>query len=288
MMRMMLGRRCLSLASRQSPLNRPSNIRLQIPSLQRHYASKKTETKNIFLDNLGTIFLSSIALLIATLVRSSYGTSNRNRVRDSIEEQAAIDPLELQDLQLANTELSPAVLRRVVQTLPQQCSYNQLVPLVRQRLTEHVQEHPGIRMVGTIELGHLLDRVVLSVLKDQGISAQDELPRMFWGTLLSLAMNASVPDRIQFLYSLLPPEATSAEVQELVGYLQDTCQLTPDTQVVPTEQKYPTQQYAVGKPTQLVQHAFDANTVSVDDLAAVLRSKTVCAWGECYHKKKFG
>ena len=94
---------------------------------------------------------------------------------------------------------------------------------------------------------------------------------------------------------------TIDQVVELVGYLQDTCQLVPDAQVVATTRKYPLQEYQVGTPEQLVdRHRWvkkknddgkkeeeQQPNIDCSALAAILRSKSVCAWGECYHKKKF-
>ena len=104
---------------------------------------------------------------------------------------------------------------------------------------------------------------------------------------------------------------------ELVAALQKTFQLVPDAQVIPVvNQKYPTQQYEQGAPEKLVVAAMEQvaaskkiekekstasvqhgnstsiesssceDLVDIDAFAAILRSKSVCAWGECYHKKR--
>jgi hypothetical protein len=182
-------------------------------------------------------------------------------------------------------------------------------------------------------MGHLLDRVVIKALADQLESSSQEettstdssnsfsgdwgqeqhgggadgdvMPLPFWLTVLSLALNGPVPDRIRILYEIAqlekgrPMEVSSGdeedtqvtldEVRKMVGHLQNTCQLVPDKQVVPTETKYPAQQYKRGTPIELVQWEGkdDKEGIDIDAFAGILRSKSVCAWGECYHKKKF-
>jgi hypothetical protein len=71
----------------------------------------------------------------------------------------------------------------------------------------------------------------------------------------------------------------------MVGYLQETCQLPPDAQIVPTETKCPTQQWKKDKSQDLV--PWDENELDLIDLfafASILRSRLVFAWGECYYK----
>jgi hypothetical protein len=261
-------------------------------------ATKKTtsDSSNIFIDNIGTIFLSAIGLIVASLVRSSYGTSNKNKVRDAIEEEAAIDPLEMDDLRIANSELNLSVFSKVSNDLfdvfpDGQATYHDLVYQVRQSLQHQVDANDKLGMVGTIEFGHILDRVTLGALRKHQQSTDEPQPLLFWLTALSLALNAPVPDRIQMLFKIAQQQhevVTIDEVRRMVGYLQDTCQLVPEAQIIATDKKYPTQQYRCGTPHEIVswEGATD-EAVDVDGFAAILRSKSVCAWGECYHKKKF-
>ena len=247
---------------------------------------------NFFLDHLGKIFLAGIAGVIATLVRGSYNTSNRNKLRDWIEDTAAIDPVEIEDLRIANSELTPDVFRtivkEVVQDFPQKtASYTEFTKSVRRTM---------MKLKGdafTIELGHLIDRVVVAVLKEHNKSAEDEMPIELWLTTLSLALNSSVTDRIHVLYELLKEEDTGVvefrKVAALAGHLLQTCQLAPDAQVIMTEEKYPTQQFKRVEPHELVPwEGTDKDPVDYEAFASILRSKYVCAWGECYHKKTFG
>ena len=77
--------------------------------MYKQQAKKAKTAGDLFLDNLGTVFLSSIALLILTLVRSSRGTTNKTNLRIAIEQSAALDPFEIDDFRTANDELTPDV-----------------------------------------------------------------------------------------------------------------------------------------------------------------------------------
>lgn len=250
---------------------------------------KKKDDSNLFLDNLGKIFLAAIAGVIGMIIRSSQSTQNRNKIRDLVEQTSALDPVEIDELRLANSELSPEVFRNITRALVDRhsegtCSYNEFT-LVTRTTMAHMKGGAF-----TIQLGHLIDRVVTQVLNKYGKSADDPLPLSLWLTTLSLALSSSVDARIQALFEVmenLNSPVIFSQVEEMVGYLQDTCQLPPDTQIVPTETKYPTQKWARGTAEQLV--PWDGSTKDVMDLDAfssILRSKSVCAWGECYNKKK--
>lgn len=256
-------------------------------------APKPADKPNLFLDNLGTIFLTVIGAIIASLVRSYYGTQNRNAIRDNIEAETILDPLEIDDLRTANSELTlqvyQTIMKDVLEAFPEgQCTYADFIRVVRQTMANLKGEN------FSVELGHLLDRAALGVMSKRGVSSDQPRPLALWLTLLSLALNAPVPERISLLYQVLQETSPQEEnpvsltrVYELVGYLQDTCQLVPDSQVVATDRKYPTQQYECGRPQQLVQWPDEEDVLDVDAVASILRSKSVCAWGECYHKKKF-
>lgn len=267
-------RRFLASASSATPTSSSAN-------------AKKKDQPNFFLDNLGTIFLSTIGIIIASLVRSYFGGVNKNRERDMIEEESVLDPLEIDDLRVANENFTYKRFWQVYQDLKQQfpdgrATYSDFVRAVRLSLSQQKSEEP------TIYLGHELDRVVLS-----SVRTDEPQPLLFWMTVLSLALNTTVPDRIQLLYQITKNESeddrvTIHEVRQLVQYLQDTCQLPPDTQVLPTDQKYPTQQYKRGNARELVEwEGSERDPVDVDTLTNILRSKAVCAWGECFHKRKY-
>jgi hypothetical protein len=124
-------------------------------------AEKKAKTPgDVFLDNLGTIFLSAIGLIIVTLIRSSRGTSNKNNLRTRVESTAALDPFEIDDLRAANDQFTPQVFRDIHNalklkhgwSLDQKIDYKLFVSAV-------MQEMKGMKGEAfTIQFGHLLDR----------------------------------------------------------------------------------------------------------------------------------
>jgi len=250
----------------------------------------KTDDSNVFLDNLGKIFLATIAAIVGALIRSSYNTSNRNAVRDGIEDASALDPVEIDELRIANSVLSPKIYMDIAEDLYDcfptgSCSYQAFTSSVRKTMMQLKGE------AFTIELGHQIDRVVADILVKKKVSVDDDLPLSLWLVTLSLALNSSIEDRLRILYKVLEKEEQPVrfrQIPALVSYLQDTCQLPPDTQVVPTTTSFPTQQWEKGSPSQLVPwEGGDDDIIDLNGMADILRSKSVCAWGECYHKKSF-
>lgn len=269
---------------------------------------------NIFLDYLGTIFLAGLGLIVVALVRSYKGGNNRNRMREDIEQQSPLDPLEIDDLRLANADLTLDVFRKVQAHLLQANAdtgeddgdgssrlmlYSDFVRAVRTAL-KNIKNDDAF----TVELGHYLDRVVLDCMSRRGqVTTRDPQPLTYWMTLLSLALNAPVPDRILALYEVVANQQASnkadgeagrsgrvtvADTRSLVRHLQNTCQLTPDTQVVEdVDAKYPVQQYQRGDLGRLFEwDGSDSDELDIDAFAAILKSRAVCVWGECYHRRK--
>ncbi len=86
----------------------------------------------------------------------------------------------------------------------------------------------------------------------------------------------------------------------MIQYLQSTCQLVPEAQIVETNSKVPYQTFRVGTGDELTKRAREGyggkkgssgvtkeaeGPLSLEDFHAILKSRTVCAWGECYVKK---
>ena len=291
-------------------------------------AAKKKAEPNVFLDNLGKIFLFSIGAVIAALVRSSYNTSNRHLIRDRLEEIAAIDPKELEDFREANSELTLETMRKILsiyyrenaRTSGVTSSYEDFVVAIRKIMaTRFPKEGESF----TIEMGYYFDRMVVDILEQRGETTEsDELPVALFFTAMSAAMNGTVSDRIRILHEITALEeerivgqgvlhadtsSSSSEasksvpltrVRDMVGYLQETCQLPPDTQIVPTERKYPTQLWRRATSLDMVPDPSESETekdtkqnadrVNLVEFAAILRTKSVCAWGECYSRYKPG
>jgi len=90
------------------------------------------------------------------------------------------------------------------------------------------------------------------------------------------------------------------EVCQMIQHLQNTCQLVPDSQIVETDSKIPYQTFRVGTGAELTERARKGyggkeggegvtkageGPVSLEEFHDILKSRAVCAWGECYVKK---
>lgn len=312
---------------------------------------KKEEKKSIwdpFLDNIGKIFLAAIAMIIAALIRSSRGGNNRIKVRENIEELSTsiLDPLEIDDLRIANDELTVDVFERVTKRVynagKSSMSYVQFVSMVKNEM-----QNEGKGPEFTIQLGHLLDRAVLAAIQGKdgaGLKLPIQrdgheevlLPLSFLLATYSLALNTGTDDRLRLLFEIMKKEeyvednsaslmsskvdsfltsdanvggenvvasnerSTVSEdtVVKMISHLQNTCQLPPETQVVDKrDEKYPIQQYKRANARELVERSREAavkdevligDTFSFDEFRALLCNPSVCAWGECYSKKRKG
>ena len=307
---------------------------------------------DIFFDNLGKLFLAAIGAIIATLVRSSMASSNQTKLRIKIEEELTpLDPAEIDDLRVANSDLDKEVFHAIIEGvedafgdgLHQKIDYRDFVSVVMNIMK-------GIKGEGfTIQFSHLLDRVIISLLEkqdkersDAAVSLDDvndgKLEVSFLLVALTLCLNGNVRDRVEILFDIMtrnqsqiqdhftdanfnndgqklgdqdnkrsstPKESaivSKTQIIEMIGYLQASCQLVPDAQIVESDTKYPVQKYAVGTPVELTALGMtmkkdelteealqgDANTPTwtCDDFHHLLRSRAVCAWGECYVKTK--
>eukprot|EP00571_Detonula_confervacea_P002232 CAMPEP_0172329554 /NCGR_PEP_ID=MMETSP1058-20130122/60946_1 /TAXON_ID=83371 /ORGANISM="Detonula confervacea, Strain CCMP 353" /LENGTH=353 /DNA_ID=CAMNT_0013046735 /DNA_START=284 /DNA_END=1345 /DNA_ORIENTATION=- len=289
--------------------------------------SKKNEKKddsNIFLDNLGKIFLSTIGIVLFLLLRSTISNNTRTALKDDMETIALLDPLEIDDLRVANSDFTIEVWEKVVEEIKREfpsrdaVTYPEFLSVVMRVMREAKGE--GF----TIQFGHLVDRIVIAELERIGKEGGDEngdsveeqsllqkeLPLSFLFATLSLALHSSVADRVRVLYESMLSEidTTPAEestvsgekVAQMIQYLQNTCQLVPVAQIVETNSKVPYQTFRVGTGDELVKRAREGyggkkgsegvtreseGPVSLEEFHAILKSKTVCAWGECYVKK---
>ena len=299
---------------------------------------KKKDDSNIFLDNLGKIFLSSLGIVLLMLFRSTKSSNSRIALRDEMENEALLDPLEIDDLRRANTDFTIDVWNTIMERVKDEfiakgvssVTYPQFLSLVMSVMKEMKGE--GF----TIQMGHLIDRVVIAELErrrrddknnnlDQVINVNqesDELPLSFLLASLSLALNSTVADRIRVLYEcmrLLDTDGGGGEesnttsssssnnnlvsevqVESMIQNLQSTCQLVADAQIVETNSKVPYQTFRVGTGKELIRRAREGyggkkgqpgvtreveGPITMEDFHAILKSRTVCAWGECYIKK---
>jgi len=195
---------------------------------------------DVFLDNLGKIFFGAIASIIALLVRSSCGTSNQTRERETLEETSLLDPLEIDDLRSANKELfhnNSSLFKDIITQTNKSfptgwASYFDFVSVVMDVFgkTSSSQGGEETRKGSFLKFGHLIDRIVIDILENsdkyEGMiqiyyeegksgSAQVKLPLTFLLTILSLALPWSVDDRINSLFDILVAASSNNDFQEV-------------------------------------------------------------------------
>ncbi|KAL3822513.1 hypothetical protein ACHAXA_001978 [Cyclostephanos tholiformis] len=313
----------------------------------------RKDDSNIFLDNLGKIFLSTIGIVLLSLLRSTKSNNSRTALREDVESAALLDPLEIDDLRLANQDFTIKVWEDIVRELRRIFPHRRSVtyPEFLTVVTRVMRDVGGEGF--TVQFGHLVDRVVIAELeriaaeggavREEGKEEEEkggeegrldeghrrksrvELPLPFLLAALSLALHGNVSDRVRVLYesaSIFDDDvdddgggrgggegseytASAAALSgdaasRMVQYLQRTCQLVPEAQIVETNSRVPYRTYRVGSGDELVKRARGGyggkkgsagvtreaeGNVTLEEFHAILRSRTVCAWGECYVKK---
>lgn len=262
------------------------------------------------------------------LLRSTKSNNSRTALREDVESTSILDPLEIDDLRVANSDFTVDVWEKIVERVKvefidrgrRNVNYAEFLSLVMHCMKEMKGE--GF----TIQLGHLLDRVVIAEVErlaevnanedDSDVASTDafeiELPLSFLVATLSLALNSPVADRVRLLFEAIrlvdeagvdesENQASGEQVAEMIRNLQKTCQLTPDAQIVETNCKVPYQTYRVGTGDEdLTRRARGGyggkkgsrgvtscaeGPLTQDDFHAILNSRTVCAWGECFIRK---
>eukprot|EP00956_Cyclotella_meneghiniana_P022583 scaffold42847_cov23-Cyclotella_meneghiniana.AAC.1 len=251
--------------------------------------NKKKDDSNIFLDNLGKIFLSTIALVLLSLYRSNKGNNAKAALREEIEALALLDPIEIEDLRYSNEhiltkEVYDDILKEfggVSTSSSSSSSSNAVITVTYGQFMKGVLDVLRRRHGegATIQFGHLMDRVVVKELErianekrkavaasaggENDFSGEVEVPLSFLLTALSLALNSTLADRVQALYdvmlldkqNLAEQTVSIHEVERMVQHLQSTCQLVPDAQIVPTIANIPYQMYRVGDGAELTRRA---------------------------------
>ena len=115
----------------------------------------------------------------------------------------------------------------------------------------------------------------------------------FLMTALSLLLETeTLEDRARCLHTVLAAyqPVGMLEVSELVRWLHSTYQAPRSKLVIKTDRKYPSQTFREGVPSEIVEVAVSEarppltclSSLTEGDLAEILLSKSVCAWGACY------
>ena len=263
---------------------------------------------NFLLDNLGKMFGAAVLSVILLLVRSSRASTNRERVRDDIEDSQCLDPLEIEELRGANGAFKPEVFQKCVQcvfaSFEKEATYPEFISTVIKAMSEE------IGAANTVKKAHYLDRAIFSY---PGYRDDKKFPLSLLLVALSMALYSTVDQRLKILFDVLLMQECVGEgagsggnvtagdalvkeesVGNLVQHLLDTCQLPADNQVFELGSKYPIQNYQRGEGIQLVRKARQEATpedkfgqigddVSYDVFVKLLKSRAgPCPWGECY------
>ncbi|KAL7534152.1 hypothetical protein ACHAXR_005664 [Thalassiosira sp. AJA248-18] len=265
----------------------------------------KKDDSNIFLDNLGKIFLSSIALVLVMLLRSTKSNNSKSALREDIESTALLDPLEIDDLRMANSDFTVEVWEKIVEEIKRDFSPSRDTVTYPEFLTVVVRVMREMKGEGfTVQIGHLVDRVVIAELERLGEeeeggenALQRPLPLAFLLAALSLALSSNMDSEMD---ASSESTVSGEQVSQMVQHLQNTCQLVPEAQIVETNSKVPYQTYRVGTGDELTRRAREGHggkkgsegvtkekegPVTLEEFHAILKSRAVCAWGECYVKK---
>jgi len=135
----------------------------------------ESSSNNIFLDNLGKIFLGLVGALVLFIYRSTVSNGRIEKLRDEIEDTSSLDPEEVNDLRFANKGFDCAMYNAIARDCyayfgrdgsPQEVKYEDFVARVFSILLEMKQPNGAIP---AIQFGNLLDRVVYNVNETGGL-----------------------------------------------------------------------------------------------------------------------
>jgi hypothetical protein len=227
-------------------------------------------------------------------------SSNRQAVVDERRDGAVLDPVEIEEMRACNPLLTPELFLELHKELAAEHPGGATYPRFLRRAAAKFREaNPD--PADKIELGHYLDRVVLS-LPGYSDSTTYPLPLLF--AVLSLALYSTVERRLDCLHAVLSPSpggpVPAAAVEAYLQTLLDTCQLPPEAQALEEGPAWPVQQYAPATGGGLLRavrggegdeekrahdramYGAEGEEVTREVFGRILRARPVCAWGECY------
>jgi len=260
---------------------------------------KSSEVKEGFFSrNLGTIFGCVVLGIAGYFYRVVQNNRSRDELVAQIEESCGIEPFEIEDMRSANREFSAEVfadiVRKAQEAFPSgMATYSAFVAFVAAQLGR------------TLQQGYLLDRVVIKHLVNNqncstyGVQEGDTnsvLPLPFLLVALSLATCTSVDERVKIYHHLMsqsnPTEISFTEAATLIEDLKNTCQIPAEKHVHHADVKYPFQKYRLATGEEMLKASLqelkleNTQSFSIHQLLDVLQSRAVCAWGECFSRKR--
>lgn len=249
-----------------------------------------------------------ILSIILAVVRSSRQSTLRTNLRDTIESNTPLDPLEIEDIRQANVEFTTEVYGKVVERLYDnfpdgECRYGDFIRVVISVMKDSAGSDPS----ATLQMGHYLDRVIFKSSKFKDSESLMNVGMML--TALNVGVYGTVESRIDAMYDLAIMDnrvvrgkdfVDSECVERFIDWLGETCQLPADVRVMEVGSPYPIQNYGVGTGKDILRRLRNPEDKNKKDEARVAfggdgegvgreRWRNImkarqgpCPWGECY------
>jgi hypothetical protein len=254
----------------------------------------------------GKIAMAAMALSGVLLYRYFKSNSLRSEVEEDLIELTVLEPYEIHDLRVSN-EISAAdfdaISARMFELFPsQELTYDEFIGavsnIVRQKFNRELKHM------------HYFDRLVMGSTQVPGSKTLGEdatkavVPLRRLLVAFSTVVNAVADERIVSLDRLMRTSLSkmdhqnlsSAETVLLIDDLARTWQIPGDRRTIENEKKpYPAQHWRVRTAEEILLRFKTTHTkelaakekpdeFSTAELDYLLKSGSVCAWGECYRR----
>lgn len=261
------------------------------------------------------VTLGGILLGIGLYIyRGSRNKKNFEALQNPIAEAAVISPYEAWELRSSNN-ITPAtfedVRNDVMKTFPS-----------GKASMQHFDQYLGFKLAQACPTGmkksYHLERVLLSLETDRDRKSDIDAQMV----ALSMAVKGTVDERLRILFNLatnapagealnVPEkeqeendtrEISQEQLERLLHLLLQTYQIPSEKRVLAVEDaKYPFQEYKVATPSDMLKAAVQAQVKDkkmteeeaggdqkfvFEAFSQIMRSKTVCLWGECFSNSK--
>lgn len=230
---------------------------------------------------------------------TAQNSGNFDRVRETVDDGAALEPDEIQELRKRNLRFTREQFDALSESLSiafpdGTATYEAFVDYVQGFLDAPLQ------------LGYYVDRAVIKYRRVKGIGGQEAMDTKVLMAILSMALNTdTMEDRVYALVTTETGEVVpwddefDVEVQResalgIIENLLSTDQIPANKLVAPTETKYPFQEYRRATADDLLLSALkdaklaekdatvvEATAFRAEVLCDLLLSDAICAWGSC-------
>jgi len=258
----------------------------------------------------GKVAMVAFTVSMVLLFRYFRSNSKRSEVEEDLADLAVLEPYEIHDLRVSN-DLTAAqydvICDKMFDAFPQgECTYTEFVAAVRGMVEGKF--HKKLKHM------HLLDRLVtgMSFVPGTGHDAHDahdcerRYPLRRLLVAFNTAINAPAAERITSLDRLLKRSVdrpsnlhvTTPEVEALLEDLARTWQIPHEKRTAEDKDKlYPVQGWRVNTAPEMVKKfrgnhtkelagMEDPDRFDLPTLEMMLKSGSVCVWGECYGRAR--